>query len=194
MRAEIIKSAREIIGNEGVDKVSIRKIAAKIEYSPAIIYHYFDNKEEIIEILIAEDYTKIVRSLSSLQSSEKTPIEKLRESASNFITLAVEMGDSYKSMMMNSSPTILAHTSVLQKGAAGERPAIGMLCKVLRDLPALEERDESEIELTAQIIWSTAFGLASRLIVENIDEEQKRRLINYAVEFILYALVNQQLN
>ena len=49
MRAEIIKAAREIIGNEGVDKVSIRKIAAKIEYSPAIIYHYFGNKEEIIE-------------------------------------------------------------------------------------------------------------------------------------------------
>ena len=194
MRAEIIKSAREIIGNEGVDKVSIRKIAAKIEYSPAIIYHYFGNKEEIIEILIAEDYTKIVRSLSSLQSSEKTPIEKLRESASNFITLAVEMGDSYKSMMMNSSPTVLAHTSVLQKGAATERSAIGFLCKSLRELPTLAKSNDSEVEMTAQIIWSTAFGLAMRLIVEYVDEEQKRRLIDHAVDFILYALGNEQSN
>jgi len=194
MREIILNAAREIVGSEGVEKVSIRKIAAKIEYSPAIIYHYFDNKEEILEKLIVEQYAAIVKSLSVLQSTNMAPTEKLRESAVSFVTLAVEMGDTYKSMMLNSSPAILAHTSVLQKGAAVERPAIRMLCNSLRELPAFADRDDFDIELTAQIIWSTAFGLAMRLIVEQVEEEQKQRLISHAVGFILHALENEQLN
>jgi len=192
MREEILKAAREIICREGLEKVSIRKIAYKIEYSPAIIYHYFDNKEEIIEKLIAENYAQIMKSLSPLQSADMSPAEKLRVSTLKFITMAVEMGDSYTSMMLNSSPTVLSHTSVLQNGAAAERPAIGMLCKALREHPALAESNDAEIEIIAQIIWSTAFGLALRLIVEHVDEQQKNRLINHAVEFILHALENEQ--
>lgn len=190
MREEILKAAREIIACEGVENVSIRKIAGKIEYSPAIIYHYFSNKEEIIEKLIEENYAEIVKSLSSLQSEGKTPAEKLSESARNFILLAAKMGSVYQSMMLNNSPAILAHTSVLQKGAAAERPAIAALCKILREFPTLTDCDDSEIEGTAQIIWSTAFGLALRLNVENVDEEQRLRLIDRAVKLILWAVEN----
>ena len=45
MRELILKAASEIMSSDGFDKLSIRKIARKIEYSPSIIYHYFDNKE-----------------------------------------------------------------------------------------------------------------------------------------------------
>lgn len=192
MREKILQAAQEIICSEGVANVSIRKIADKIEYSPAIIYHYFENKEQIIEKLITKQYTEITKSLSSLQAAGRTPEETLRESTVRFITLTVEMGDSYKSMMLNRSPTVLAHTSVLQKGAAAERPALGMLCKALRELPAWAERAEAEVEITAQMIWSTAFGLSLRLIVEQVGEEQKQRLINRAVEFVLHALESNQ--
>lgn len=188
MRQKILQAAREIVAVEGVEKVSVRKIAAKIEYSPAIIYHYFENKEEIIEKLIAENYMEIVRALSVLQAADMPPAEKLRESAERFITLAVGMGDSYKSMMLNSSPAVLAKTSVLHKGAAAERAAVGMLCKALRELPSMADCDEPKIELTAQIVWSAAFGLAMRLIVERVEDEQKQRLIRHAVDFILHAL------
>jgi AcrR family transcriptional regulator len=52
MREDILNAAREIVSSSGVDGISIRKIAGMIEYSRTIIYHYFKNKEEIIEILI----------------------------------------------------------------------------------------------------------------------------------------------
>lgn len=191
MREIILNAAREIIRTEGVDKVSVRKIAAKIEYSPAIIYHYFNNKEEILEKIISEQYVQIVTALSVLQSADLTAEEKLRESAKKFITLAVQMGDSYKSMMTNDSPQILAHTSVLHPGAAAERPAIRLLCDALHEFPAFAHREDSEIELTAQIVWSTAFGLSMRLIIEQVDEAQRERLINRAAELVLHALKNQ---
>ncbi|HEX3037407.1 MAG TPA: helix-turn-helix domain-containing protein [Oscillospiraceae bacterium] len=194
MREIILNAARELVDSEGVEKVSIRKIAAKIEYSPAIIYHYFANKEEIVEKLIAEQYMEIVKALAVLQTADMPPKEKLKKSALSFVTLAVKMGDSYKSMMTNDSPQILAHTSVLQQGAATERPAINILCNALREFPGFAHCDDLDIELTAQVIWATAFGLSMRLIVEQVDEEQKARLIDRTAEFVLHALENQQLN
>ena len=190
MREDILNAAREIVSNSGVDGISIRKIAGMIEYSPAIIYHYFKNKEEIVEKLIEENYRKILGALSSLKSCKKTPEEKLKESSKNFIMLAVQMGDTYKSMMLNDSATVLAHTSVLQRGAACERPAIAMLCEALRELPSFTEKDDAQVELTAQIIWSLAFGLSLRLIVEQVDDAQRRRLIDHTADFVLFALKN----
>lgn len=190
MREDILNAAREIVSSDGVDGISIRKIAGMIEYSPAIIYHYFKNKEEIVEKLIEENYRKILGTLSSLKSCKKAPEEKLKESSKNFIMLAVQMGDTYKSMMLNNSATVLAHTSVLQRGAAYERPAIAMLCEALRELPGFSEKDNSQVELTAQIIWSLAFGLSLRLIVEQVDDAQRQRLIDHTANFVLCALKN----
>jgi len=190
MRETILNAAREIVSSRGVDGISIRKIAGMIEYSPAIIYHYFKNKEEIVEILIEENYRKILAALSSFNTSDKTPEEKLRESSKSFIMLAVQMGDAYKSIMLNDSETVLTHTSVLQRGAAYERPAIAMLCKALQELPGFNEKADTQVELTAQIIWSLAFGLSLRLIVEQVDDVQRQRLIEHTAEFVLSALKN----
>ncbi len=190
MRETILNAAREIVSSSGVDGISIRKIAGMIEYSPAIIYHYFKNKEEIVEILIEENYHKILAALSSFNTSDITPAEKLRESSKSFIMLAVQMEDAYKSIMLNNSETVLTHTSVLQRGAAYERPAIAMLCRVLRELPGFNEKTDTQVELTAQIIWSLAFGLSLRLIVEQVDDVQRQRLIEHTADFILSALKN----
>ena len=190
MRENILNAAREIMNSGGVDGISIRKIAGMIEYSPAIIYHYFKNKDEIIEKLIEESYSQILGALSPLGSCGKTPEEKLKESSKNFIMLAVQMGDAYKSMMLNDSPTVLSHTSVLQRGAASERPAIAMLCRVLRELPGFADKDDARVELTAQTVWSVTFGLSLRLIVEQVDDAQRQRLIDHTADFVLCALKN----
>jgi AcrR family transcriptional regulator len=47
MRDLILNVATEMFIEEGYDKTSIRKIADKIEYSPATIYLYFKDKDEI---------------------------------------------------------------------------------------------------------------------------------------------------
>lgn len=194
MRQEILNAARDIVASSGVDGISIRKIAGMIEYSPAIIYHYFKNKEEIVEILLEENYLKILESLSLVNSCEKTPEERLRECSKSFIKLAVQMGDAYKSIMINDSATVLEHTSVLHRRASYERPAIGMLCRVLREQPGFSEKDDAKVELTAQVIWSLVFGLSLRLITEKVDDEQQQRLIDHTADFVLCAVNNETKN
>ena len=184
----ILSAAKKIIEEEGIDALSIRKLASKIEYSPAIIYHYFQDKNEIIDYYLSEGYKGIVLSIMGLQNREGEPDERLRSSLKNFIEAAINMNDVYRTVMLNDSEKVLKHTSVLFKGASTERQALKILCDYLKE-HYYEDRDEDFVELSAQVIWSSIFGLIMRLIIEkNIDEVQKHRLINYNIEFILEGL------
>src|ERR1700682_6308743 len=52
----ILDAARELCVAEGYQHVSIRKIAERIEYSPAAIYGYFTSKDDIFFALAEEGF------------------------------------------------------------------------------------------------------------------------------------------
>ena len=51
-KQSILAAARKIAGKEGWQAVTIRKIADEIEYTPPIVYEYFENKEALFKELI----------------------------------------------------------------------------------------------------------------------------------------------
>lgn len=186
----ILSAASDIIKAEGIDKLSIRKIAIRIEYSPAIIYHYFHDKDEIISCLMEIGYQKIIGTLSSVQVSENEPQQRLKELSRKYIEMALEMPGEYMTILMNNSPAVLEYTSALFEGASEKRQAIGILCHNLREIYSNQEIDDSLIELTAQIIWTATFGLIIRLIIEkDISEEQRKKLIEHHIKVIISGAV-----
>ena len=56
VRRSILDAARELFVSEGYRNVSIRKIAEKIEYSPAALYGYFPSKDDIFYALAEEGF------------------------------------------------------------------------------------------------------------------------------------------
>src|SRR5262245_2954221 len=56
VRRAILDAARDLFVAEGYDNVSIRKIAERIEYSPAAIYGYFPSKDDIFFALAEEGF------------------------------------------------------------------------------------------------------------------------------------------
>src|SRR5580700_5700053 len=56
IRRAILDAARELFVAEGYQQVSIRKIAERIEYSPAALYGYFPSKDDIFYALAEEGF------------------------------------------------------------------------------------------------------------------------------------------
>src|SRR5712691_4692465 len=56
VRRSILDAARDLFVTEGYHNVSIRKIAERIEYSPAAIYGYFPSKDDIFFALAEEGF------------------------------------------------------------------------------------------------------------------------------------------
>lgn len=189
MRDLILQAGKEIIRTEGLANLSIRKIATKIDYSPAIIYHYFHDKDDLINHLMKKSYQKIMGSLATSLVSTSEPTQKMQDMARNYIDMALQMPDEYMSIMLSQSPRILEHTSVLIEGASSKRSAIGLLGQCLKETQLYLEDDL--IELTAQAIWTATFGLIIRLIIEKdlISDEQKEKLIEHHLRSITKGMI-----
>jgi len=190
-RELILSAANEIMREEGMENLSIRKIANRIEYSPAIIYHYFRDKDDIINHLMKKGYQKILDALSSVQAPVDEPVQKLEKLMRNYIDTALQMPDEYKTVQLNSSPAVLEHTASLFKGAAGKKPALGILFQCLKEIYREKSIDDSLIELTAQVIAAATFGLIVRLIIEKnlISEEQKNNLIEHHIKCVIDGMI-----
>ncbi len=83
VRRAILDAARDLFVNEGYGNVSIRKVAERIEYSPASIYSYFPSKDDIFFALADEGFAllgDIVRA-KRMRFEGLAPIERLRASA-----------------------------------------------------------------------------------------------------------------
>lgn len=183
----ILQAAEEIFAEEGLDKISIRKIANKIEYSPAIVYHYFQDKEDIINHLIASGNRKIITSLSTVQNDSEQPEKRLRVLMYKYIETALEMPDEYMAVQLSKSHAILDHTSILYKGASAKNQALAILTECLKKIYQKNDNMENDtIELIAQTIVVSSIGLIIKLIIEKeIGEEQRKDLIDFYINWMI---------
>ena len=72
----ILDAARELFVAEGYQNVSIRKIAERIEYSPAAIYSYFPSKDDIFLALTEEGFRMLFAPRGETAIAD--PIDKIR--------------------------------------------------------------------------------------------------------------------
>jgi AcrR family transcriptional regulator len=98
----ILDAARELFVAEGYSNVSIRKIAERIEYSPAAIYSYFPSKDDIF-FALAEEGFRMLAASGSLASPGADPIENVRRAFWDFYTFSKEHPEYYALMFVDRS-------------------------------------------------------------------------------------------
>lgn len=79
-RQQMIKEAKLILETEGIEGLSMRRLAQKLQQTPGIVYHYFKNKDELLLAIVQEGYGRIIRVIQ-----EQAAIERLLNK--NFIIL-----------------------------------------------------------------------------------------------------------
>src|SRR5262245_38877675 len=80
VRRAILDAARDLFVAEGYQNVSIRKIAERIEYSPAAIYSYFPSKDDIF-FALAEEGFRLLHGDQLHDPAAETlpPLERVRQ-------------------------------------------------------------------------------------------------------------------
>src|SRR3954452_2065625 len=77
VRRAILDAARELFTAEGFQNVSIRKIAERIEYSPAAIYSYFPSKDDIF-FALAEEGFRLLFEFGGPSPASDDPLAEIR--------------------------------------------------------------------------------------------------------------------
>ena len=76
--ASILTAARDLFVAEGYQSVSIRKVAERIEYSPAAIYSYFASKDDIFLALAEEGFHRLDEKVRSAAVDIDSAVELVR--------------------------------------------------------------------------------------------------------------------
>lgn len=190
IRRKIIEAASEIVVKEGYENLSIRKIAAKIEYSPGTIYQYFMDKGAIVALIVEEEYGKIIKRISKIPINMENPEQSLVEGLKVYIELMLESPAKFRAIVMNDIEDIQQKVNILDKGISKKRKSMESMCNLLAICIEKGIFREMDTELTAQLIWTSTYGLVSRFILEkDIPPEQRERLINHHFQILLHGLL-----
>lgn len=113
VKRRIIEAAIDIIEYEGYEKLSIRKIAAKIEYSPTTIYLYYTDKAEIITDMSNELYIKVFNDVVTFinKNAVLTMKQQIQEIMCIFIKSLCSEPEMVKAVMFSGMNVIFANES-----------------------------------------------------------------------------------
>lgn len=98
VRSDIVKTAKEIAREDGWTAVSIRKIAEVIEYSPPILYEYFESKDKLLEAIRIEGFDFLQAEFLKIKTHFRNPEKQLTEVARSIWAFAVQNPEIFQVM------------------------------------------------------------------------------------------------
>jgi len=162
----ILKAARKLFVEKGIEQTTIRNIATAIEYSVGTVYVYFKNKDEILHELHTQGFRQLGGEMRVL-FNVGDPMERLKALGRVYLQFAVSNTDMYDLMFSMKAPMEFLeslHTEEWNEGKA-TFDVLRMTVKQCMDNGHFQGH---QLEPLSFAIWSTVHGMASLHISERV--------------------------
>lgn len=164
VRDKILEAARELLVKEGYERMTMRRIAEAIEYTPTTIYHHFKDKEEVVLTLCQQDFARLLEALQAVPPSAD-PLAAIRNLGRSYARFALNYPNHYRFMFM--TPAKPEH--VLTEEDAGWQ-AFGLLRGAVAAAAARGLLRPGSLDTLAQVLWATMHGVVTLLITYRPDQ------------------------
>ncbi len=183
MKEMILAAARELFFKDGFEHVSMRNIAAKIEYSPAAIYRYFRDKEDIVLQLRHEGIRKLFEMQSA--NNDPDPFVRLRNRGRIYLEFAINEPEYYDLLFNMSPPSSCPPEKWFENSSEG----FMRFRENVRECVESGELGQVELDTVVATLWSTVHGLAalasSGRLKSNLPSLNMDTLFEDVLDFIM---------
>jgi AcrR family transcriptional regulator len=185
LKNALIKAGTEVLAQNGVGGLSLRKVAKKAGVSHTAPYAHFADKQALIAAISTEGFRQLYEQVVSLtERYANDPAQQLLETAWTYVQFAMSDPDQFKIMF----------SSVLEKEK--EYPDfVEMSQRTFQQVVAIVVRcqeagvlREGVGELTAVITWSAVHGLIALLLEGQIP---RAVLEQFSLRQMLIFTLNQ---
>lgn len=158
MRQQILDSAMKLFLALGYEKTSIRGIAEEIEYSPATIYLYFKDKNDLLYALQKEAFIQFANVFSKVQIFEN-PMERLIQLGYEYLSFGLNNPELYELMFLLSAPmdSLDFNEELWEEG----RNIYSLLEGLIRACKEAGHFKEAEVSELSMMVWGTVHGLVT---------------------------------
>src|SRR5262249_14237873 len=158
VRRKIMDAARDLFATEGYEKVTMRRIAEAIEYSPTTIYHHFEDKDDLVNALCEEDFAHLLAIFKS-QLPPDDPPDRTRQLGRAYARFAIENPNHYCFMFM----TRAKYEKVPEASDSGQQ-SFAVLKTAVEKAIALGRFRPGDAHEMAQVLWAGVHGAVALLI------------------------------
>ncbi len=115
---KLLEAAKEIIEKEGVDNLSMKRLAQQTDMAVGTIYNYFPDKNAILIRIVTEDWHALENTLLASYGDLKTFSEGIRLLYDRFLRFSQTLQPIFSSFTSHGNATYYAsYSSFIEEGA-----------------------------------------------------------------------------
>ncbi|WP_448568929.1 TetR/AcrR family transcriptional regulator [Thalassotalea ganghwensis] len=166
LKASMIKTAKQMLENDGIQALSLRKIAEQVGVSRTAAYHHFANKHELLSAVASEGFEAWQHQVEAIFGNEKlTAKQRFKAFFQGYIHFAIEHPHIYSLMF---GETLWKHQHNTEQLNNVAYPSFEQQVKMTQYWQSIGVLPAQENSLRlAQVIWGTLHGIAT-LVLDGI--------------------------
>lgn len=170
VRRKILDAASELFVAEGYKNVSIRKVAEKVEYSPAALYSYFPSKDDLFFALAEEGFRMLFEFTNDQRVLAADPLDGVREGFLRYYRFSRLHPNYFELMFVDRSVPRIGHD---WQRFAFVTQMIGEVCEVIqRAVDAGYFPKDTDPEVAFHILWAAIHGPATTALCERLAPDE----------------------
>ncbi|MCG2618018.1 TetR/AcrR family transcriptional regulator [Terrimonas sp. NA20] len=159
LRNLILKSAKKLFVEKGVEQTTIRSIAESIDYSVGTVYLYFKDKNAILYALHSQGFSQLSGDFKVLYNVSD-PLERLKALCKVYIQFAGDNPDMYDLMFNLKAP--MEFLDAINEGEWNEgKGAFDVLHTTVKQCISEGHFTGHKSEPLAFMVWSLVHGMCS---------------------------------
>lgn len=185
LKQEIMDAAREMFVAEGYHRVSMRKIAEKINYSPTTIYLYFKDKNDLLHQICEQTFARLAQNINAINQLSDNPLERLRSGLREYVHFGLKNPSQYEIIFITPLPRHLETEFEKTNG----KLAFDTLRQVVAECISSKLLKSSDVELISQTLWAGIHGVTALLIQhEDFPFVESEKLIDNVIETLIIGI------
>ena len=191
LRREILDAASRVFADEGIERVTMRRVAEQIEYSPTTIYLYFKDKQDLVAAICDETFSQLAARLERLKPDpdavgpRPAPLDVLRDGLKAYVDFGTSHPHHYTVTFLQRQeiPADFAFEHTI-----GAR-AFAFLRESVRACVAAGSLKATDVETTAQALWAGVHGLTALFVtMQGFPFAPRPALTDHLIETLLAGL------
>ncbi|MEM9495675.1 MAG: TetR/AcrR family transcriptional regulator [Pseudomonadota bacterium] len=168
LRSALVKAARSILEEHGIEKTSLRATAREAGVSEAAPYHHFKDKNALLSAVAADGFRDFTKALASAAASDEGAIEGHRASGVAYVKFATENPHLFRLMFGSARNEMKAPPGCDDDVKQASRDSFSAL-QTRAAATANKDKPDAEAALMALKDWAVVHGLATLFIDGRID-------------------------
>ena len=166
----ILDAAQELFVAEGYRNVSIRKIAEKVEYSPAALYSYFPSKDDLFFALAEEGFRKLFEFTNDPAVMTSDPLTAIRHGFLRYYQFSRAHPEYFELMFVDRSVPKISHE--WERFAYVEQMIDEVRGVIKRGIDAGLFPSDTDSDVAFHILWAAVHGPATIAVCDRLAPDE----------------------